>query len=148
MALDLGLHIGLGMGGAAGSFSSVINGANTTITDLGGGWAAQFRKALGDKWVVVDHHQIPEQEILTDDSGQILNAWKYGIDGGIEVPAGGMAYMVATALFPKKSGLPPSAATKFLSSLTLTRTGLLPAASWRPRLRGSARGIPCELCLT
>jgi single-stranded-DNA-specific exonuclease len=75
------------------------------ITDLGGGWAAEFRKALGDKWVVVDHHQIPEQEILTDDSGQILNAWKYGIDGGIEIPAGGMAYMVATALDRKNQDL-------------------------------------------
>ena len=29
------------------------------ITDLGGGMAANFRKALKDKWVVIDHHQIP-----------------------------------------------------------------------------------------
>lgn len=68
------------------------------ITDLGGGWAAQLRKALGDKWVVIDHHQIPDEEILTDDGSQILNAWKYGIDGGKEVSAGGMAYMVASTL--------------------------------------------------
>ena len=75
------------------------------ITDLGGGWAAELRKALGDKWVIIDHHQIPEEEMLTDDSGQILNAWKYGIDGGREVPAGGMAYMVASALDRKNSDL-------------------------------------------
>lgn len=68
------------------------------ITDLGGGWAAELRKALGDKWVVIDHHQIPAEEILTDDDSQILNAWKYGIDGGKEVSAGGMAYMVASTL--------------------------------------------------
>lgn len=75
------------------------------VTDLGGGMAANFRKALGDRWVVIDHHQIPEEEVLTDDAGQILNAWKYGIDGGIEVPAGGMAYMVASTLDRKNRDL-------------------------------------------
>src|SRR5687768_825248 len=75
------------------------------ITDLGGGWASHLRKVLGDKWVVIDHHQIPEEEMLTDDAGQILNAWKYGIDGGRQVPAGGMAYMVASALDRKNRDL-------------------------------------------
>jgi RecJ-like exonuclease len=75
------------------------------ITDLGGGWASNLRKALGDKWVIIDHHQIPEEEMLTDDSGQILNAWKYGIDGGRHVPAGGMAYMVASTLDRKNRDL-------------------------------------------
>jgi len=68
------------------------------ITDLGGGWASHLRKALGDKWVIIDHHEITEEEILTDDGGQILNPWKFGIDGGREVSAGGMAYLVASAL--------------------------------------------------
>lgn len=75
------------------------------ITDLGGGWASDLRKALDDRWAIIDHHQIPEQEILTDDDGQILNAWKYGIDGGREVPAGGMAYMIASALDKKNRDL-------------------------------------------
>jgi len=75
------------------------------ITDLGGGWASQLRKTLGDKWVIIDHHQIPEEEMLTDDSGQILNAWKYGIDGGRHIPAGGMAYMVASTLDRKNRDL-------------------------------------------
>ena len=68
------------------------------ITDLGGGWASQFRKALGDKWMVVDHHEISEQEILTDDSSQIVNAWRYNIDGGKEISAGGMAFLVTSAI--------------------------------------------------
>ena len=68
------------------------------VTDLGGGWASHLRKTLGDKWVIIDHHEITEEEILTDDGGQILNPWKFGIDGGREVSAGGMAYMVASAL--------------------------------------------------
>lgn len=75
------------------------------VTDLGAGMAANFRKALGERWVVIDHHQIPEEEVLTDDTGQVLNAWKYGIDGGIEVPAGGMAYMVASTLDRKNRDL-------------------------------------------
>jgi RecJ-like exonuclease len=75
------------------------------ITDLGGGMAAQLRKALEDRWVVIDHHQIPEQEILTDDAGRVMNAWKFGIDGGTEVPAGGMAYMVASTLDRKNRDL-------------------------------------------
>lgn len=75
------------------------------ITDLGGGMAAHFRKALGNRWVVIDHHQIPEEEMLTDDAGQVMNAWKFGIDGGTEIPAGGMAYMVASALDRKNRDL-------------------------------------------
>lgn len=75
------------------------------ITDLGGGWASELRKVLGEKWVVIDHHQIPDEEMLTDDSDQILNAWKYGIDGGRQVSAGGMAYMVASALDRKNRDL-------------------------------------------
>jgi single-stranded-DNA-specific exonuclease len=76
-----------------------------TITDLGGGWASHLKKALGDKWVIIDHHQIPEEDILTDDEGQILNPWKYNIDGGREVSAGGMAYMVASTLEPMNRDL-------------------------------------------
>jgi single-stranded-DNA-specific exonuclease len=75
------------------------------ITDLGAGWASHLKKALGDKWVIIDHHQIPEEEILTDDKSQILNPWKYGIDGGSEVPSGGMAYMVASTLDSKNRDL-------------------------------------------
>src|SRR5690606_38301901 len=75
------------------------------ITDLGGGWASELRKTFGDKWLIIDHHQIPEEEILTDDDGQILNAWKYGIDAGTQVPAGGMAYMVASTLDRKNRDL-------------------------------------------
>jgi single-stranded-DNA-specific exonuclease len=75
------------------------------ITDLGGGWTSHLKKALGDKWVIIDHHQISEEEILTDDKGQVLNPWKYGIDGGIEVPSGGMAYMVASTLNSKNRDL-------------------------------------------
>src|SRR6059058_4045547 len=63
------------------------------ITDLGGGIANELFKILDDKWVIIDHHQIPSKEITASYNDQILNAWKYGIDGGREICAGGMAYM-------------------------------------------------------
>jgi RecJ-like exonuclease len=75
------------------------------ITDLGGGWASNLRKALDDKWAIIDHHEISEEEILTDHASQILNPWKFGIDGGREVAAGGMAYMVASTLDLKNRDL-------------------------------------------
>jgi single-stranded-DNA-specific exonuclease len=76
------------------------------LTDLGGGWSSNLRESLGDKWLMIDHHQIAEEEILTDkESSQILNPWKFGIDGGREVSAGGMAYMVASTLDSKNRDL-------------------------------------------
>src|SRR5574342_349821 len=54
------------------------------ITDLGGGFAKDLDEVLEDNWIVVDHHQIPNEEM---DNERVINAWKYGIDGGKEVSA-------------------------------------------------------------
>lgn len=75
------------------------------ITDLGGGWALDLKKALGDKWLIIDHHEISKEEIMTDDGSQILNAWRFEIDGGRQVSAGGMAYMMANAMDRKNRDL-------------------------------------------
>lgn len=72
------------------------------ITDLGAGFAAELDKALKDRWLVIDHHQLPEDEYKDE---RVLNAWKYGMDGGVEVPAGGMAYMVASTLDSRNKDL-------------------------------------------
>jgi RecJ-like exonuclease len=85
------------------------------ITDLGGGMANEFNRALDNRWVIIDHHQIPEHEISIDENNQILNAWKYGIDGGKEISAGGMAYMVATTLDRKNKNLSPIAIVSALA---------------------------------
>src|SRR5262249_31339446 len=61
--------------------------------------------ALGDTWVMIDHHQITKEEILTDDTDQILNPWKFGIDGGSHISAGGLSYMVANTLNSKNRDL-------------------------------------------
>ena len=43
--------------------------------------------------------------MLGDYNDQILNAWKYSIDGGKEICAGGMAYLVANTLDRKNRDL-------------------------------------------
>ncbi len=72
------------------------------VTDLGGGFANELDKSLGDNWIVLDHHQIPEIEI---DNQNVINSWKYGIDGGSEICAGGMAYLASVALDERNSDL-------------------------------------------
>jgi RecJ-like exonuclease len=65
------------------------------ITDLGGGFAKDLDENLGDNWFVLDHHEISKEEY---DNERVINAWKYKIDGGSEISAGGMAYLAATYL--------------------------------------------------
>jgi len=65
------------------------------VTDLGGGFVNELDQTLGDNWIVLDHHQIPEEEM---DNQNVINAWKYGIDGGVEICAGGIAYLASMAL--------------------------------------------------
>ena len=72
------------------------------VTDLGGGFAKDLEDILKDNWVVLDHHQIPEEEF---DNQNVINAWKYGIDGGVEICAGGMAYFASNALDEKNVDL-------------------------------------------
>jgi len=72
------------------------------ITDLGGGFAKELDEKLSDNWFILDHHQIPQEEL---DNDRVINAWKYGIDGGVEICAGGMAYQAAKTLDGKNSDL-------------------------------------------
>ncbi|MFL6370054.1 MAG: DHH family phosphoesterase [Nitrososphaeraceae archaeon] len=75
------------------------------ITDLGTGMARELFDSLNNKWIIIDHHQIPQEEMTADYNDQILNSWKYNIDGGSEISAGGMAYMVANAIDRKNKDL-------------------------------------------
>ena len=72
------------------------------ITDLGGGFSKDLDNVLGDDWIVVDHHQIPEEEF---DDERVINAWKCDIDGGLDVSAGGMAYLVSKVLHKENTDL-------------------------------------------
>ena len=72
------------------------------VTDLGGGFADNLDQSLGEEWFVLDHHQISETE---QENPRVINAWKYDIDGGTEICAGGMAYLASMALDEKNSDL-------------------------------------------
>lgn len=72
------------------------------VTDLGGGFADELDVALNDNWFVIDHHQISDEDM---DNERVINAWKYGIDGGVEICAGGMTYLASLALDEKNSDL-------------------------------------------
>ncbi|TFH01542.1 MAG: DHH family phosphoesterase [Nitrosopumilus sp.] len=72
------------------------------VTDLGGGFANELNKTLEDNWIVLDHHQIPNEEM---DHQNVINSWKYGIDGGVDICAGGMAYLASMALDERNSDL-------------------------------------------
>ena len=65
------------------------------ITDLGGGFGSLLDKRLSDNWIVLDHHEISEDE---KDNERVINAWKFDMDGGVEICAGGMAYLAAKSL--------------------------------------------------
>jgi single-stranded-DNA-specific exonuclease len=84
------------------------------ITDLGGRMAKELLKALDKRWVAIDHHQIYQEE-TTDYNDQVLNAWKFGINGGNEICAGGMAYMVASTLDRKNRDLSSTAIVSALA---------------------------------
>jgi single-stranded-DNA-specific exonuclease len=72
------------------------------ITDLGGGFAKELDNTLTDDWIVVDHHQIPQEEF---DNDRVINAWKYELDGGMDISAGGMSYLVSKDLHKENTDL-------------------------------------------
>lgn len=81
------------------------------ITDLGGGFAKQLDDALGQNWFVLDHHEVPKEE---HDNDRVINAWKFGINGGTEICAGGMAYLAAKSLDKQNIDLAPIAVVSAL----------------------------------
>jgi single-stranded-DNA-specific exonuclease len=84
------------------------------ISDLGAAMAKELFDSLNNKWIIIDHHQIPQEEMTADYNEQILNAWKYGIDGDTEISSGGIAYMIANAIDSKNKDL---SATAIISAI-------------------------------
>jgi single-stranded-DNA-specific exonuclease len=65
------------------------------FTDLGSGLLGALSGAFGERFLVVDHHQIPEGE---SSHPRMLNSWNYGYDGGVEACSSTMAYALAKAI--------------------------------------------------
>ena len=72
------------------------------IVDLGGGFSDELDSALGDRWVVLDHHRPYGADL---DNEKVINAWKFGFDGGSEICSGGISYLAARAMDEKNSDL-------------------------------------------
>lgn len=65
------------------------------FTDLGSGLIPELTKAFGEAFLVVDHHQLPPEHAMLPN---VLNAWGFGFDGGVEASSSTMAYMLAIAI--------------------------------------------------
>ena len=72
------------------------------ITDLGAGFADKFEQAFNDSWIVLDHHELANEEY---DKENMINVWKYGIDGAKEVCAGSLCYLLAEHMDSKNKDL-------------------------------------------
>jgi single-stranded-DNA-specific exonuclease len=75
------------------------------FTDLGSGLLGALSGAFGDRFAVVDHHQVPEPD---SSHPRLINAWNYGYDGGVEACSSTMAYAFAKA-FDERENLDLSA---------------------------------------
>lgn len=70
---------------ASGGFSLVV------FLDIGSGFSDKITKSLGDRWLLLDHHEIPDWEMSSE---QILNPWQFGYDGSKDVSVSGLSYFL------------------------------------------------------
>jgi single-stranded-DNA-specific exonuclease len=79
------------------------------FTEVGSGLSDFFNKLYSKDWIVLDHKKISFAEIATDDNNNILNPWKYDIDGEKEISSGGISYLLAKNLDKRFTDLSPLA---------------------------------------
>jgi RecJ-like exonuclease len=76
------------------------------FTDLASTLVKELEAAFQGKYLVLDHHQIPEKD---GGNPSVVNAWHYGFDGGTESCSSAMAYFFASALDATNDDLSPLA---------------------------------------
>jgi single-stranded-DNA-specific exonuclease len=62
------------------------------FVDICAGLSEEISKRFGDKWLIIDHHEIPESE---REAENVLNPWQFGIDGNSSISSSGLCYLVA-----------------------------------------------------
>jgi single-stranded-DNA-specific exonuclease len=72
------------------------------FTDLGASLVPQIESELGDRFLLVDHHQIPPEDSTKP---RVINAWAYGYDGGTEACSSSMSYFLSKGIDPTNSDL-------------------------------------------
>ena len=72
------------------------------FTDLGSTLIEEIEAALPGRYIAIDHHQISDKDA---GNPSVVNAWRYGFDGGNEACSSAMAYFFASALDPTNDDL-------------------------------------------
>lgn len=62
------------------------------FTDICAGLSKEVSKRFGDKWLIIDHHEIPDDEL---DNDNVLNCWQFGIDGNSSISSSALCYLVS-----------------------------------------------------
>ena len=65
------------------------------FTDLASNLTAELGAAFDGRYLVIDHHQLSEGDMLNP---AVVNAWAYGFDGGREACSSSMAYFFAASI--------------------------------------------------
>jgi single-stranded-DNA-specific exonuclease len=72
------------------------------LCELGGGLVGEIDEFLDNRWLLIDHHQVPENELSKNN---VFNSWKFGYDGSNMVSAAGMAYFIAVLMDKRNTDL-------------------------------------------
>ena len=76
------------------------------FTDLGSTLVSEIERTFQGRYLILDHHQIPEKDA---ENASVVNAWHYGFDGGAEACSSAMAYFFASSLDSANDDLSPLA---------------------------------------
>ena len=76
------------------------------FTDLASTLIPYLESALKGRFLVIDHHQVPEADA---GNPSLVNAWAYGYDGGTGACSSAMAYFFAFSIDPTNDDLSPLA---------------------------------------
>ena len=90
------------------------------FTDLGSTLLSELDNAFRGRYLVLDHHQIPQEDAQNPSA---VNAWAYGFDGGREACSSTMAYYFACSLDPANDDLSPLAVVGALADRQDTGPG-------------------------
>ena len=72
------------------------------FTDLASTLVPELESSFGDRFMVIDHHQVPAED---SSKPGVFNAWAFGYDGGTEACSSAMAYLLASTIDPANRDL-------------------------------------------
>jgi len=85
------------------------------LVDFGINALKDVTEIYGNNCLIINHQKMSFEEKVTDNNESILNPWKYGINGHIEISTGGITYLIAKELYKGATSLNPLAITSALA---------------------------------